>query len=180
MVNLKKGLLLSLAAAMVAVGGVGCKSKEKPIQTTFSEPTNTTPATTDTGGNALPAWDVASMPWAAEPALRTIYFDYDSDVLRPDAVQTLSGNLNYIQNNPTMAILIEGHCDERGTQEYNLALGERRALAVREYLIRLGVPAYRIGTLSFGEERPSVMGGGEAAWSQNRRGEFKVAPLPQN
>lgn len=179
MTTLRNALPLLLALAIVASGAVGCKGKkEQPVTTTFpTQQTNTDNSMDSTGGYEQNP-DLTNLPWANEPALRTIYFDYDSDVLRPDAVSTLNGNLQFIKSHPDTAILIEGHCDERGTQEYNLALGERRALAVREYLIRLGAPARNIATLSFGEERPAVMGSGESAWSQNRRGEFKAAPMP--
>ena len=74
-----------------------------------------------------------------------------------------------------LQVLIEGHCDERGTDEYNLALGERRALAVRRYLVALGISADRLHTISYGEEKPAVLGSDEAAWSKNRRAEFKVS-----
>jgi peptidoglycan-associated lipoprotein len=76
---------------------------------------------------------------------------------------------------PSVIVQVEGHCDERGTQEYNLALGEKRALATREHLIKLGIPADRIITISYGEEMPAIQGGGESAWAQNRRCEFNKA-----
>ena len=79
-----------------------------------------------------------------------------------------------MKSNPEFDVLIQGHCDERGTEEYNLALGDRRAGTVRSYLISLGVPAHRLHTISYGEEKPAASGHTEAAWSQNRRAQFVV------
>jgi len=88
---------------------------------------------------------------------------------------TLRGNADKIKQVPGVIIQLAGHCDERGTQEYNLALGERRALAVREHLIQLGISGNRLITISYGEESPAVMGSGESAWAKNRRCEFNRA-----
>jgi len=110
-----------------------------------------------------------------DAGLDGIYFDYNSFALRPDSLDTLKRNSELIRQNRGMIIQIEGHCDERGTQEYNLALGEKRALAVRSHLINLGVSGDRLITISYGEEDPQSMGHDEAAWSQNRRAEFNRA-----
>jgi len=104
--------------------------------------------------------------------LRRIYFDTDKWNIRDDARDALKKNADILEANPDVKIQIEGHCDERNTVEYNLALGERRASAVREYLVKLGVDAARISTISYGEERSVALGHDESAWSQNRRGEF--------
>ncbi len=107
--------------------------------------------------------------------LKTVYFDYDRSDIRDDAKATLKGNAAAIKENTTWKqITIQGHCDERGSEEYNLALGERRATTVKKHLLALGVPEDRIVTISFGESVPSVDGHTEAAWSKNRRGEFSV------
>lgn len=106
--------------------------------------------------------------------LDTIYFDYDRSELKPNEVMTLERNLAWVQQNPGSKIRIEGHCDERGTEEYNLALGDRRADSVRGWLIDRGVPVGDIDTLSKGEYEPAVPGSGEAAWSKNRRAEFLI------
>jgi len=106
--------------------------------------------------------------------LDTIYFDYDKSNLKPNEIRTLERNLAWVQQNPGSKIRIEGHCDERGTEEYNLALGERRAESVRQWLISRGVPASNIDTVSKGEYEPAVPGSGEAAWSKNRRAEFLI------
>ncbi|HHQ48895.1 MAG TPA: peptidoglycan-associated lipoprotein Pal [Acidobacteria bacterium] len=106
--------------------------------------------------------------------LKDVFFDTDSYELKPEAKTKLAENASWLQKHPTIKILIEGHCDERNTREYNLALGERRANAVRDYLIFLGVPADRIATISYGEERPFALGHNEAAWRLNRRAHFVI------
>lgn len=108
----------------------------------------------------------------------TIYFDFDRSTIRKSEVSNLGAVADYLKANPTHALLIEGHCDERGTEEYNRALGERRALSAREYLINQGIGADRIRTLSYGEDRPAVDAHDEAAWSKNRRCEFGVLTPP--
>jgi len=102
-----------------------------------------------------------------------VLFDYDSARIRPSEDSKLAAVAAYMKSNPGK-LVIEGHCDERGTAEYNRALGERRALAARDELIKLGVDASRMSTISYGMERPSDMGHDEAAWSKNRRCEFVV------
>jgi peptidoglycan-associated lipoprotein len=103
--------------------------------------------------------------------LMPIYFDFDKANLKSEAKSTLNANAELIKSE-TGKIIIEGHCDERGTNEYNLALGERRALAAYEYLRTLGISSDRMSTISYGEERPATMGHDESAWSRNRRAEF--------
>jgi peptidoglycan-associated lipoprotein len=104
--------------------------------------------------------------------LLTIYFDFDSAAISPEAMATLKSNAERIKSVPKIVIQIAGHCDSRGTQEYNLALGERRALAVRTFLIQCGVSGDRLVTISYGSEFPAVPGNNETAWSKNRRVEF--------
>jgi peptidoglycan-associated lipoprotein len=99
-----------------------------------------------------------------------VFFDYDSYEIRPDAQNTLQQQGAWLQQYGQYTVTIEGHCDERGTREYNLALGERRANSVRNYLIALGIDGNRIQTISYGKERPEVGGSDESAWTQNRRG----------
>ena len=98
-----------------------------------------------------------------------IYFDYNQYAIDDMDSSTLDLQANWLDENPSKYILIEGHCDERGTREYNLALGERRANATKDYLISMGVSPDRISTVSFGKERPDVEGSMEAAWEMNRR-----------
>ena len=103
-----------------------------------------------------------------------IYFEYDRFDLSSTAKNILSQKAGVMKQHPQLRVVIEGHCDERGTQEYNLALGERRARAAYDYLLNLGVSASQMEIVSFGKLHPVVMGGGEAAWSKNRRDEFKA------
>ncbi len=111
-----------------------------------------------------------------QSALQTIYFDYDRANIRSDAVPMLRVNADQIRQNEAWGrVTIEGNCDERGSEEYNLALGERRADSVKRYLVDLGVPATRLDTVSFGESKPAVPGHDESAWRWNRRADFATA-----
>ncbi len=101
-----------------------------------------------------------------------VYFDYDQSQIKDSERGKIEEVAGHLKSNPATRLIVDGHCDERGSNEYNLALGERRALAVRAYLIGLGIDGSRIQTRSFGEERPVAMGGDESAWRLNRRGEF--------
>ncbi len=103
-----------------------------------------------------------------------VFFDFDKSDLKPEARGTIEALAVWMNNYPATTLTVEGHCDERGTREYNLALGERRANAVRDYLIALGVDSSRLSTISYGKERPAVLGSNEEAWAQNRRGVFVV------
>lgn len=98
-----------------------------------------------------------------------IYFDYDKSNIRPDQLDRIEHDLNYLKDHPELVVIIEGHCDERGTNEYNLSLGERRAQTVRDYLLKNGIPESRMSIASRGEEQPAAEGHDESAWSQNRR-----------
>lgn len=109
--------------------------------------------------------------------LRTIHFDYDRSEIRTDQRPVLQQNAQWLREHPGVTILVEGHCDERGTREYNQALGERRANAARQYLISLGVESDRIQVISYGEERPTAQGSNEEAWAQNRRAEFRAVEV---
>lgn len=106
--------------------------------------------------------------------LKDVFFDTDKADLRPDAREMLAQNASWLLRQPTVKVLVEGHCDERNTNEYNLALGWRRANAVRDYLISLGVSGERISTISYGEERPFATCHDESCWWQNRRAHFVV------
>ena len=106
--------------------------------------------------------------------LERITFDFDQYTLTPQATATLAANAAYMQANPNVQVRIEGYCDERGSDEYNLALGERRAQAALNYLVSLGISKDRLSTISYGEEMPLDPGHTEEAWAKNRRDEFKV------
>lgn len=191
---MKRAALLNffIVAVALTVTSVGCKRGPKsltyiPGQT--GGPGNQG-AITDTSGMDSGAGvgtdigDQSGIPAAPRPGegdidretlrLQTVYFDFDSSVLKPGEVGKVETVAGYLGSNLSHSVIIEGHCDERGTEEYNRALGERRAQSVREALVRMGADASRIHTLSMGEDVPAVAGQGEAAWSKNRRGEFVV------
>lgn len=170
--------------ALILAASTGCKKKQPAIQTDTVSSTGT--ATTPGGafGDGQPglsASELSSLLFGPSGRLRTVYFDYDRSELREDARMTLQQNAQVLNEvlpqAPGLIVQIAGHCDERGTAEYNLALGERRALSVRDYLVSLGVPANRLITISYGEEMPAVEGSNEAAWAQNRRAEFNEATM---
>jgi peptidoglycan-associated lipoprotein len=110
----------------------------------------------------------------ADSPLADIRFDFDSAMLSESSRGTLEGHADWLRGYPTVTILIEGHCDERGTVEYNLALGERRAAAAMEYLVSLGIPMNRLKTISYGKEFPLDSGHTEDAWARNRRAHFQI------
>jgi peptidoglycan-associated lipoprotein len=112
----------------------------------------------------------------AVAALKDVNFDFDKYDIRPADAKVLDTNAAWLKTNARNLLLIEGHCDERGTPEYNLALGERRAKAAMSYLVALGIPASRISIISYGEERPLCRESGEACWAKNRRAHFLVKP----
>ena len=110
----------------------------------------------------------------AQGYLTDVFFDTDRFDLTPAARESLAANAAWLQKHPTISILVEGHCDERNTREYNLALGERRASAVRDYLTFLGIAPQRIQIISYGEEKPFALGSDESSWKLNRRAHFLI------
>jgi len=112
--------------------------------------------------------------WESIPEIEMVHFDFDKYEIRSDARQILIKNAAYLKNSPDLKVLVEGHCDERGTTEYNLALGQKRASAVRDYYIKLGIDGGRIATISYGEEKPLDPASNEEAWAKNRRAETKI------
>ncbi|HEY7540180.1 MAG TPA: peptidoglycan-associated lipoprotein Pal [Methylomirabilota bacterium] len=131
---------------------------------------------------AAPAAAAAAAPrpspkeFMAVAALKEVYFDFDKYDIRPEDAKTLDANAAWLKSNGDNLVLIEGHCDERGTNEYNLALGERRAKATMNYLVSQGVQANRVTIISYGEERPVCTEKTEACWAKNRRAAFLVKP----
>ncbi|UCE86181.1 MAG: peptidoglycan-associated lipoprotein Pal [Deltaproteobacteria bacterium] len=121
-------------------------------------------------GRKIPGTDIP------EPSaeLGVVYFDFDKSEIRGDQRSTLKKNAKTITGSEWVSVTVQGYCDERGSEEYNLALGERRANAVKRYLVDLGVPRAKLKTVSFGEEHPAVRGHDESAWRYNRRAEFAV------
>ena len=156
-------LLLTVCALALATGGCRSTGSQTTAPTTGSE--------FDQG--AVPP-KPASKPRSTNVELGTVYFDFDSYNIRSDARPVLRSNAEIIKDRNWRSVTIEGHCDERGSEEYNLALGERRANAVKQYLVDLGVPSSRLRTVSFGEAKPAVRGHDESAWRYNRRSE--IAP----
>ena len=125
------------------------------------------------GAAAAGAWTGSPLDNPASPLYeKTIYFDYDVSAIEPAYFEALRAHATYLLGNPGTRLVIEGHCDERGSREYNIGLGERRAVAVRRFLEAEGVPARQLETVSYGEERPADFASTEAAWRKNRRAEL--------
>jgi peptidoglycan-associated lipoprotein len=168
---------------------VGSVTAQGSTKVTPSDSTTYTITATGTGGNASASASVtvAAPPPPPEPApqpdlnalflkeVRDAYFDFNKSDIRPDAREALSKTAEFLKNYPQIKVTIEGHCDERGSTEYNLALGDRRANATKQYLVSLGISADRMTTVSFGKEKPFCMESNEACWQQNRRGHFVKA-----
>lgn len=123
----------------------------------------------DAGGAGMETGNAGAL---SSDELQTVYFDFDSYRISSAGRDAVAANAKWLKANSNATVQIEGHCDERGTTEYNLALGDRRANAVRDALVRAGVARNRLSTISYGEERPSDPGHDEGAWSKNRRGQF--------
>ena len=177
-----------LALSVAALVSVGCAKK----QTVKSEGTQGSPAATSAPGTAgettvkgappAPGTGAPSTQSAAAPGVAVteerpsqfddVRFDFDKSEVREDGRKTCGVVAGYLKKNPNAKLLIEGHCDERGTAEYNMALGERRATAVMTYLVSLGVPKAALSTVSFGKEKPLDPGHNEEAWAKNRRAHF--------
>lgn len=176
MKNSFKGLVVALGA--VAVMAAGCAKEEvvKKDEPVVEQQTVVAPAPTPVEAPApAPVVQEEVAAKASEVVqLETVYFDFDKSDLRQDTRDILSKNAEALLRSADARIKIEGHCDERGSDEYNLALGDRRAKSVAQYLINLGVGADKISTISFGKEKPAVEGSNEAAWAKNRRAEFVV------
>lgn len=127
------------------------------------------------GGLAGQAGDAAVVEGSRTTVgMQPVYFDFDSSVIRQDQLERMEANARFIKDNPGFQVRIEGNCDERGTNEYNLALGERRATSAMKYLLNLGIEQTRLSILSYGEERPLKTGNDEVAWVENRRDDFVV------
>ena len=159
-----RGLILFTLVAFVVAGATGCKKKGDGLDGELDE------------GIVLTAGpDISVFETPLDTQLyRMIHFDYDKSDIKPEAKPILENIAMDLKASPGKYLLVEGHCDERGTNEYNLALGERRALSTREYLADLGVDPEMIVTISYGEEQPLELGHDESAWRVNRRAEFKT------
>lgn len=142
-----------------------------PVEEVDSQQATTVDLTSDSGISSEAASDPMSDVDIGEPYVK-IYFDYDQDTLREDALSDLLKVSRLMKDNPKYTLLVEGHADERGTREYNLALSERRAKAVEDFLSASGVSSFNVEVVGYGEEKPVDNGSNESAWSQNRRAEL--------
>ena len=134
---------------------------------------------TVTGGDGVPATELKfdqdpNYVRCTDVDFQPVYFGFDASNLAGGEMAKIEAVAAHLQGHPTRVVMVEGNCDERGSNEYNLSLGELRAISIRDYLVSLGIAPNRIQTKSYGEEKPAVPGSGEAAWSKNRRGEFAV------
>ncbi|MBO6562491.1 MAG: peptidoglycan-associated lipoprotein Pal [Nisaea sp.] len=162
----KKFLSIVAAALLVAA----CSTDQETASQSGGAG-STVPAANQPATSAAPSGPVAGSreEFVAEVGDR-VFFDFDKYDLTSEARTTLERQAFWLRKYPSVTVTIEGHCDERGTREYNLALGERRATAAKDYLVALGIDAGRIATISYGKERPVAFGSNEEAWAQNRRG----------
>jgi peptidoglycan-associated lipoprotein len=173
--RLTRTTLVALMVAVTLTGCQGCKPKPKPQP--GGELGNVTGAGqgSDVGmGSSRPLGEL-DMANLQRGMFASVLFAFDSAKISPSEATKLPAVAQYMKANSNKTLVIEGHCDERGTAEYNRSLGERRAQAAREELANLGVPASRITTVSFGKDKPADSGHDEAAWAKNRRCEFVIA-----
>lgn len=163
-----RGIFLVSALAL----SLSCAKKQKTDTTTTPDGG----AASDAAVDSTPmSFDASGSDSGKIDGLTTIYFGYDRSVLTADAKKTIQENVAWMKKNPSVSVQIEGHCDARGSIEYNLALGEQRANAVKSYMNSLGIPASRLSTLSLGKEKPLVDGDTEEAYAKNRRANFVPA-----
>jgi len=177
-------LMFGVVVLPVSIALAGCSSTNpKPEETVAAS----TPAASDKSTGAAPSSSTSSSSLeaaqrgesSATPAsspLKDVYFDFDSYDLRADARAALKANGEWLRSNPSVQVQIEGHCDERGTTEYNLALGSKRAQGVKDYLVTLGAAADRLSTISYGEELPVCTEHNEDCWQKSRRARLVIQP----
>ena len=166
-------LYMMMLASLTIAGCTSGGSQPAPIEPAV-EPVeaDTTPVPAATPPPAFDANGNPYVPGTQRSLARTFHFDYDRAVISSDDLSVLEMHATYLRDNPNRNIVVEGHCDERGTREYNLALGERRSDAVRSFLTSAGVSPRQIENVSYGEERPVARGHNESAWSRSRRAEM--------
>ncbi len=176
--NVRTILLVVIAALIVGCGSKGTKEEEKLGYGTYSgEPGAQTSGGSEAGAAQGAAFDdsAAAGPRASAKN-RIIYFDFDRDEIKPEFREVIAGHGKYLAANPGVRVRLEGHADERGSREYNIGLGERRAQAVKQALLLQGAGASQLTTVSYGEERPAATGSDEESWALNRRVEIVYAP----
>lgn len=175
--------LLSIVLCTLALlsSQTGCRSKKKVDANVLNTPDPNLENALGGGvggdgiGNPLNPNTPPLESFSSDPSIQPVYFAYDSSTLAAGEGAKVTAVTAYLQGKPGTFVLVEGHCDERGSNEYNMGLGERRALAIRESLVSQGVDANFIVTQSYGEEKPAAQGHDESSYSQNRRGEFKFS-----
>ena len=175
--------ILALAFGVLACGGNPPPAAMPPPPPPEAGPGDASTSTPAAGTRSVPPEPVLRDEGIASASLddlfrssplRPLFFAYDSSEIDAEGRAVLDANTATLRRNPTWTVTVEGHCDERGTAEYNLALGERRAVAAREYFISLGIPADRLRTVSYGKEFPFDPGSTEEAWAKNRRAHFVI------
>ncbi len=162
--------LITLIAATLLLAA--CETSEEAGST--SEAMTSATTSTTTAPTAIAGPTPGSQEHLVVNVGDRVFYDFDRSDLRPEARATVEALSVWMNTYPGTALAVEGHADERGTREYNLALGEQRANSVRDYLVALGISSNRLSTISYGKERPAVLGSNEEAWAQNRRGVFVV------
>jgi peptidoglycan-associated lipoprotein len=178
---MKKMIVLSIALILVFSFFTGCKKKvkevppppqvkEQPVVEKVEEPVVKEPVLSEEEIFMSKSLEAINR----EQPLAMIYFDYDKAFIRADAKPVLESNVAWMKKFMSVKVLVEGHCDERGTEEYNLALGEKRAKSTMDYLASLGISADRMKILSYGKSQPLVTGHDEASWQKNRRTQFTI------
>ena len=181
---MRRRALLLIVSCLCILAVAGCRSRRAtepqttppPVESTAPQPSQGIPSTDDDFVTPAPEPDVLSgdIVEANRVArdrgwIRDAFFQYDASTLYSAAQEALRATASWLRDNPQFRIRVEGHCDERGTEQYNLSLGDRRAETAAAYLATLGVDRSRIETISYGEERPFEVGSSESAWAQNRR-----------
>ena len=168
--NSMKTTFTSFAIAVLA----GCASQSTPESSPAPAPAPTASASTSSARSTSNT-NVTATPTRtsyAMPAARSVYYEFDKAEIKTEGVKTIEANAQYLRAHPEVKVKVEGNADERGSREYNLALGQRRADAVMKRMTILGIPADRIETVSFGKEKPKATGHDESAWSENRRSDI--------
>ena len=176
--KLKVTLIITCSILLALAFMNGCASKKKvveePPKQEVKKPEEPKPAPKPQVKQVPTKQVEEKVAELSESALETIYFDFDKSDIRADQRDRMNRNARLLNDNKTVKIRLEGNCDERGTNEYNMALGDRRANSVRQFLMDYGISDSRITTISYGEERPIDAGHNEDAWAKNRRCEFKI------
>lgn len=167
-----------LMTSLLGAALVGCSSTPKPEEAVDAKPTAVeTNAAKDNDANSVDLTSKQTQDMSGQELLaaidgKAVYFDFDRSEIKEESYELIKAHAEYLAKKPKVSIKVQGHCDERGSREYNLALGERRGNAVKNALMAYGVDASRITVISYGEDRPVDDGHNEEAWSKNRRAEF--------